>query len=78
VRLHDEHVAAANAFTKARSNLAIGELNDVGFVLHEIYVLNELTLGHLRYRFTDVPPQPNSPSDSVSRVDHPEGLKSRS
>ena len=47
------------------------------FGLHEISVLIELTLGHLRYRFTDVPPQPNSPSDSVSRVDHPEGLKSR-
>ena len=27
-------------------------------------------LGHLRYRLTDVPPQPNSPPDYVSRVDH--------
>ena len=35
------------------------------FVLHEISVLIELTLGHLRYRFTDVPPQPNSPPDNV-------------
>jgi hypothetical protein len=33
------------------------------FVLHEISVLIELTLGHLRYRLTDVPPQPNSPPD---------------
>ena len=40
------------------------------FVLHEISVLIELSLGHLRYLFTDVPPQPNSPSDSVSRSDH--------
>ncbi len=32
------------------------------FVLHEISVLNELTLGHLRYRLADVPPQPNSPN----------------
>ena len=39
------------------------------FVLHEISVLIELTLGHLRYRLTDVPPQPNSPPDSVFRVD---------
>jgi hypothetical protein len=32
------------------------------YVLHEISVLIELTLGHLCYRLTDVPPQPNSPS----------------
>ncbi len=38
------------------------------FVLHEISVLIELLLGHLCYRFTDVPPQPNSPPDFVSRV----------
>ena len=38
------------------------------FVLHEISVLIELTLGHLCYRLTDVPPQPNSPPDVVSRV----------
>ena len=40
------------------------------FVLHEISVLIELTLGHLCYRLTDVPPQPNSPPDVVSHVDH--------
>jgi hypothetical protein len=39
------------------------------FILQEISVLFELTLGHLRYLLTDVPPQPNSPSDCVSRVD---------
>ena len=38
------------------------------FVLHEISVLIELTLGHLRYHLTDVPPQPNSPPDYVFRV----------
>ena len=32
---------------------------------HEISVLIELTLGHLRYHLTDVPPQPNSPPDYV-------------
>ena len=36
------------------------------FVLHEISVLVELVLGHLRYLLTDVPPQPNSPPDCVS------------
>ena len=42
------------------------------FVLHEISVLIELLLGHLCYRLTDVPPQPNSPPDLVSRVDDPD------
>src|SRR5689334_20723582 len=46
------------------------------FVLHEISVLIELLLGHLCYRLTDVPPQPNSPPDYVSRVDHPEQARS--
>ena len=41
------------------------------FVLHEISVLIELTLGHLRYHLTDVPPQPNSPPDCVFRTDQP-------
>ena len=51
------------------------------FVPHEISVLIELTLGHLCYLLTDVPPQPNSPSVDVilasprtrrveSRTDH--------
>ena len=35
------------------------------FVLLEISVLNELPLGHLRCYLTDVPPQPNSPTDNV-------------
>jgi hypothetical protein len=35
------------------------------FVLRQISVLTELTLGHLRYLLTDVPPQPNSPPDNV-------------
>ena len=41
------------------------------FVLHEISVLIELTLGHLRYRLTDVPPQPNSQPDNVLNSDRP-------
>jgi hypothetical protein len=40
------------------------------FILHEISVLIELTLGHLCYYLTDVPPQPNSQPDAVSRVTH--------
>ena len=41
------------------------------FGLQEISVLFELTLGHLRYRLTDVPPQPNSPPDYVFHTDQP-------
>ena len=41
------------------------------FGLHEISVLIELTLGHLRYCLTDVPPQPNSPPDNVFNPDQP-------
>ena len=33
--------------------------------LHEISGLIELTLGHLRYILTDVPPQPNSQPEYV-------------
>ena len=39
------------------------------FVLYKISVLIELTLGHLRYRLTDVPSQPNSQPDSVIEPD---------
>ena len=39
------------------------------FGLQEISVLFELTVGHLRYLITDVPPQPNSPPDHVFRED---------
>ena len=43
------------------------------FGLHEISVLIELAVGHLRCCLTDVPPQPNSPPDSVFRSgQHPE------
>ena len=35
------------------------------FALREVYVLAELALGHLRYHLTDVPPQSNSPPDTV-------------
>lgn len=44
------------------------------FVLLEISVLHEPPLGHLRYRLTDVPPQPNSPPDNVLNRDCPKGL----
>ena len=41
------------------------------FVLHEIFVGIEITLGHLRYHLTDVLPQPNSQPDSVFDMNQP-------
>jgi hypothetical protein len=77
VKLPRAKGSIGHAFTVCIHTENQNQVSFYPFVLHEISVLIELTLGHLRYRFTDVPPQPNSPSDSVSRVDHPEGLKSR-
>lgn len=37
--------------------------------LREVSVLAELALGHLRYPLTDVPPQSNSPPDTVLGAD---------
>ncbi|KAI3481420.1 hypothetical protein L1887_56145 [Cichorium endivia] len=51
-----------------------GNQNQTSFypsVPHEISVLVELILGHLRYLLTDVPPKPNSPPDNVFRPDRP-------
>ena len=47
------------------------------FGLQEISVLFELTLGHLCYRLTDVPPQPNSPPDYVFHIDRPQATLMR-
>ena len=60
-----------------------GNQNQVSFSpfgLQEISVLFELTIGHLRYRLTGMPPQPNSPPDYVFRLDQSDikpNLKSR-
>jgi len=39
-----------------------GQINFYPYIQHEISVLIEFIIGHLRYHVTDVPPQPNSPS----------------
>ena len=60
-----------HAFTVCIHTENQNQMSFYPFVLHEISVLIELLLGHLCYRLTDVPPQPNSPPDFVSRVDRP-------
>ncbi len=54
-----------HAFTVCIRTENQNQMSFYPFVLHEISVLIELILGHLRYRLTDVPPQPNSPPDYV-------------
>jgi hypothetical protein len=41
------------------------------FALREVSVLAELALGHSRYRLMNVPPQSNSPPDTVIRTGRP-------
>src|SRR5271154_2402907 len=41
------------------------------FALREVSVHPELSLGHLRYRLIDVPPQSNSPPDNVIDTSRP-------
>ena len=42
-----------------------GQTSFYPFILREVSVRTELILGHLCYCLTDVPPQPNSPSENV-------------
>ena len=68
-----------HAFTVCIRTENQNQMSFYPFVLHEISVLVELILGHLRYLLTDVPPQPNSPPDNVFRLARPRGdLRSRS
>ena len=58
-----------HAFTVCIRTENQNQMSFYPFVPHEISVLVELILGHLRYCLTDVPPQPNSPPDYVFRLD---------
>ena len=67
-----------HAFTVCIHTENQNQMSFYPFVLQEISVLFELILGHLRYRLTDVPPQPNSPPDNVFHLDRRKSLKARS
>ena len=58
-----------HAFTVCIRTENQNQMSFYPFVPHEISVLVELILGHLRYLLTDVPPQPNSPPDNVFHLD---------
>ncbi|EEA05349.1 senescence-associated protein, putative [Cryptosporidium muris RN66] len=66
---HRSKGSIGHAFTVCIRTENQNQVSFSPFSLHEISVLIELTLGHLRYFLTDVPPQPNSPSDYVFRED---------
>jgi len=53
------------AFTVRSRTERSGEMSFYPCVQREISVLTELILGHRRWNIVDVPPQPNSPPDSV-------------
>ena len=58
-----------HAFTAMMVTDHQGQISFYPYALRKISVLTELILGHLCYRLTDVPPQPNSPPDSVISED---------
>ena len=54
-----------HAFTACLHTEKTSQISFSPYRLRKISVLAELILGHLCYYLTDVPPQPNSPPDSV-------------
>jgi hypothetical protein len=65
-------VYLGHAFTVCIRTENQNQMSFYPFVPHEISVLVELILGHLRYPLTDVPPQPNSPPENVFHLDRRE------
>ena len=66
-----------HAFTVCIRTENQNQMSCYPFVPHEISVLVELILGHLRYLLTDVPPQPNSPPDNVFHLDQQKWIRFR-
>jgi hypothetical protein len=54
-----------HVFTVGIHTVNSNQVSFYPYVRREISVLTELTLGHLCYFLTDVPPQPNSQPDTV-------------
>src|SRR5437870_4848720 len=69
--INDSKGSIGHAFTVCIRTENQNQMSFYPFVPHEISVLIELILGHLRYLLTDVPPQPNSPPDYVLNLDRP-------
>ena len=69
LKLSSSKGSIGHAFTVCIRTENQNQVSFCPFALREVSVLTELTLGHLRYRLTDVPPQSNSPPDTVLRAD---------
>ena len=65
LKLSETKGSIGHAFTVCIRTENQNQASFYPFVPREISVLTELALGHLRYRLTDVPPQPNSPPGAV-------------
>ena len=61
----------AHAFTFSICAENQNQVSFYPFVLHEIFFLIKLTLGHMCYHFTHVLPQPNSQTHTVFNTDRP-------
>jgi len=57
--------AKGHSFKVDTGTEGINQMSFCPFTPQEISVLFELILGHLSYRLSDVPPQPNSPPEYV-------------
>ena len=69
VNIRQTRGSLGHAFTAYIHTENISQISICPYTLREISVLSELILGHLCYYLTDVPPQPNSPPDSVISED---------
>ena len=80
LKLSKSKGSIGHAFTVCIRTENQNQVSFCHFTLREVSVLAELTLGHLRYPLTDVPPQSNSPPDTVIRADRaePHGRSRRS
>ena len=70
VNIRQTRGSLGHAFTAATITESHSQISICPYALREISVLTELILGHLWYCLTDVPPQPNSPPDSVLAEHH--------
>ena len=65
LKLHKSKGSIGHAFAVCIRTENQDQASFCPFTLREVSVLTELALGHLRYHLTDVPPQSNSPPDTV-------------
>ena len=68
LRISKSKGSIGHAFTVCIRTENQNQVSFCPFTLRQVSVLAELTLGHLRYHLTDVPPQSNSPPDIVFRT----------